>query len=139
MPSPLNIPQKYTTDDALRLKQELERMAREVDKYLRGLQFSTVQVPQLSQINPSSLAFGQMARVNVPDGYVLSMQLPRADPANIGRRCGVLRGAVTGEVLIYAPDCLVGGAPRYRMANDLHFVEFLFEGDYYPSRAGAGV
>ena len=139
MPSPLNIPKNYTTDDAARLKLELERMAQEVDAYLRGLTQTTLPVPRLSLINPPTLMFGGIARVNVPDGYVLNMQLPPPRPENIGKRCGVRRGSTTGEVLIYAPNCLVGGAARYRMANDIHFVEFLFDGDYFPSRSGGGV
>lgn len=145
MPSPLNIPKKYSTDDAARLKDELERLAQEVDTYLRQLVNTSVQVPLLSQVNPSQLSFGQIARANVPDGYTLSVQLPPPHPANIGKRCGIRRASTTGEILVYpsgflAPGrpCLVAGAERYRMANDIHFVEFLFDGDYYPSRAGGG-
>lgn len=138
MPSPLNIPKTYTTADALRLKDELERMAQEVDAYLRQLVNTTVQVPQLSAVNPTSMAFGQVVRANVPDGYVLSLQLPRSHPSNVGKRCGILRGSTTGEILIYPVDCLVAGQTRYRMASDIHFVEFMFDGDYYPSRAGGG-
>ncbi len=79
-----------------------------------------------------------MARVDVPDGSTLVMQLPQPNPAMIGKRCGVRRSSVTGEVLIYAVGCLVAGAERYRLANDIHFVEFLFDGNYFPSRAGGG-
>ncbi len=62
----------------------------------------------------------------------------KANPAMIGKRCGVRRSSITGEVLIYAVGCLVAGAERYRLANDIHFVEFLFDGNYFPSRAGGG-
>ncbi len=135
MPSPLNIPKTFTTDDALRLKSELERLSQEIDLYLRGL--TATNIP-LSQLNSPMLAFDQVARVNVTDGSALVLKLPRPDPKNIGRKCGIRRSSTTGEVLIYAVGCLVGGAERYRMANDVHFVEFLFDGDYFPSRAGGG-
>lgn len=138
MPSPLNIPKTYSTADAVRLKSELERMAQEVDKYLRSLRDTTVPVPGLSVINPPLLSFGNVARVNVPDGFVMNMQLPPPNVANLGKRCGLLRGSTTGEVLVYAVNCLVGGNSIYRMASDIHFVEFLFDGDYYPTRAGGG-
>jgi hypothetical protein len=45
----------------------------------------------MSGPNPSFLAFGQVARVGMPDGYRLVMHLPPPDPANIGKRCGRLR------------------------------------------------
>lgn len=138
MPSPLNIPKVYTTDDAVRLKTELERLAQAVDVYLRAIAQNTVPIPQLSLVNRPFLAFGEITRVDVPDGATLVMQLPRFDPANTGKRCGVRRSSSTGEVLIYAVDCLVAEHERYRMASDIHFVEFLFDGDYYPSRAGGG-
>lgn len=138
MPSPINIPKKYSTDDAARLKDELERMAQEIDAYLRQLVNTTVQVPKLSQLNPPFLVFGGVVRANVPDGYTLNLQLPRSHPSNVGKRCGILRGSTTGEIMIHPVDCLVAGEVRYRMANDIHFVEFLFDGDYYPSRAGGG-
>lgn len=138
MPSPLVLPQTFTTDDLVRLKSELERLTKEIDRYTRELAGDFLPVPALSLLNPSSLAFGQIARVNIPDGATHVMKLPRPNPANIGKRCGVRRGSTTGEILIYAVDCLVGGFERYRMANDVHFVEFLFDGDFYPSRAGGG-
>ncbi len=83
MPSPLNIPKTFSTEpDAL--KRELERQAQELDRYLREQANSAVYVPQLSQPNPGFLAFGQMARVDVPDGSTLVMQLPQPNPAMIG-------------------------------------------------------
>jgi hypothetical protein len=138
MPSPLNIPKTFTTDDAIRLKTELERQSQEIDRYLRDTSDASQPVPLLSLVNPAYLTFGQVARVDVPDGFTLKMQLPRPDPAFIGKRCGVRRSSMTGEVLIYAVGCLVGGYERYRMANDIHFVEFMLDGDFYPSRYGAG-
>lgn len=138
MPSPLNIPKTYTPADAALLKLQLERMAQEVDAYLRGLVDTTISVPHLSRLNPPALYFGEIVRVDVQDGYTLSMQLPRPDIKNVGKRCGVRRSSTTGEVLIYAVDSYVAGASRYRMANDIHFVEFLFDGTWFPSRAGGG-
>lgn len=137
MPSPLNIPKTFSTEPAA-LKRELERQSQELDRYLREQANSTVYVPALSLVNPGFLAFGQMARVDVPDGLTLVMQLPQPNPAMIGKRCGVRRSSITGEVLIYAVGCLVSGQERYRLANDIHFVEFLFDGNYFPSRAGGG-
>lgn len=139
MASPLAIPQRFTTDDATKLKEELERMSQELDRYLRSLVDTTVAVPALTRQNQQFLAFGQVVRVDVADGATLNLQLPRPDPKNIGKKCGIRRASTTGEVLIYAVDCLVSGAERYRLANDIHFVEFLFDGDYFPSRAGGGV
>ncbi len=137
MPSPLNIPKTYPTDPA-ELKRTLERMAQEIDAYLRGLANTTLPVPALSVLNPASLAFGQVARVSVPDGTTLVMKLPQPDPANIGKRCGVRRSSQTGQVLIYAVGCLVAGQERFRLINEIGVTEFLFDGDYFPSRAGGG-
>ena len=139
MASPLNIPKTFTTADVVALKGELERMSQELDRYLRSLVDTTVAVPVATKPNQAFLAFGQVVRVDVTDGSTLSMQLPRPDPAQIGKKCAVRRSSTTGEVLVYAVGCLVGGAERYRLANDIHFVEFLFDGDYFPSRSGGGV
>ena len=136
MPSPLQIPKTFTADGAL--KSELERTTHEIDRYLRDAAATAQQVQMGARTNSGPIAFGFVTRVSLNDGDSLSLQLPRPDPANIGKRCGVRRDSAAGEVLIYAVDCLVAGAERYRMANDIHFVEFLFDGDYFPSRAGAG-
>lgn len=136
MPSPLNIPQRFSAEEPL--KGELERQAQEIDKYLRGLADTTAPVPTLGGINQPLMAFGRLTRVNVLDGETLALQLPLPDPANFGKRCGLLRTSTTGQILVYAVGCLVAGAERYRMANDIHVVEFTLAGDYYPSRAGAG-
>jgi hypothetical protein len=138
MPSPVNLPKTFATDDPKKLKTELERLSQELDKYVRGLSDTVQFVPAVVGPNPTSLAFGQIAQVNVTDGSTLVMKLPRPDPTKVGKRCGVRRASTTGEVLIYAVGCLVGGAERYRMANDIHYVEFLYDGDYYPSKPGGG-
>lgn len=137
MPSPLQIPKTFSADPETQ-RRELERTTQEIDRYLRDSVLSAGQLGAIKQLNPVALSFGFIARVNVADGDTLILKLPRANALNIGKRCTVRRGSTTGEVLIYAVDCLVGGAERYRMANDIHFVEFLFDGDYYPSRAGGG-
>ena len=138
MPSRLAIPQKFTTGDTTALKRELERLAQEIDTYLRQLVQLVQPIPTVSKINGAPLAFGTILPVVVPDGATLSVQLPPPDPAQIGRKCGLLRIETTGEVLVYSVGCLVGGAVRYRLANDIHLVEFTYVGDYFPSRFGAG-
>lgn len=137
MPSPLQIPKTFSTDPEAQRRQ-LEQTTQEIDRYLRDAALASGQMPVLKAQNPTALVFGQIARVDVADGETLVLKLPRPNFIHIGRRCTIRRGSTTGEVLIYAVDCLVGGAERYRMANDIHFVEFLFDGDYYPSRAGGG-
>lgn len=137
MPSPLALPKTFPTDPVA-LKATLERLSQELDAYLRQIAQTTEQTPALSLINPGSLIFGGVARVSVADGVTGAIQLPRPDAKMVGKKCTIQRLSTTGEILVYAVGCLVAGQQRYRMANDIHFVEFLFDGDFYPSRAGGG-
>lgn len=138
MPSAIDIPQRFTTEDPARLKSELERMAQALDLFTRqGLELYAPRYTALPSINPTALVVGRVARVNLIDGDLLRLQMPPPDRKNFGKKCAILRETTTGNVLIFGGPALVGGADRYQLANDIHFVEFLLDdGDWYPSRAG---
>jgi hypothetical protein len=140
MPAPLNLPKTFPTDDPARLKDTLERFAQELDKFIRQLPQAYAPILSGSTPNPSVLKFGEVARVSIQDGDSVSLQLPKPDKVNNGKRCAIRRATITGEILVIpVGGALVGGAASYRLANDVHFVEFLLDdGDFYPSRAGAG-
>lgn len=141
MPSQIAIPLRFDTSDPARLKADLERFAQSLDLYTR--QGSELFVPRylaIPQVNPTSLAFGYVARVNLIDGDTLNMQMPPAERKNFGKRCAILRETMPGIVRIQAGSALIGGASIYQMANDIHFVEFLLDdGNWYPTRPGSGI
>lgn len=138
MPSSLDLPRKFTTEDPVALKRELERMTQSLDRYLRDLQIVNQTVPLVTKLNPDALTFGQISPVVARDGQTVVVQLPRPSPENLGRRCALARATKDGEILVVAVDCLVAGSAVYRVANDIQLVEFVFLGGYFPTRFGAG-
>lgn len=140
MPSAIDIPQRFTTDDPAQLKRELERMAQALDLFTRqGFEIYAPRYTALPTLNPTALVVGRVARVNLVDGDLLRMQMPPANRKDFGKKCAILRETTTGNCLLFGGAALVGGADRYQLANDIHFVEFLLDdGDWYPSRAGGG-
>jgi hypothetical protein len=141
MPAQVFIPQRFTTDKPDALRAELERFARSMDGYTRGaLETFAPRLVAFPAVNPRMLVLGQVARVSLADGESLRLQLPPPARENFGKKCTLLRKTTTGLIHVFGGEALVGGAAVYQMANDIHFVEFLLDdGDYYPSRAGAGV
>lgn len=140
MPAKTDIPLKYTAPAPL--KGELERFAVTMDTFTREAQTRATRVamPDVNRASPA-LSYGQVQRApTVLDGATLDVLLPRPNPVDIGRRCGIARSSITGTIVIHAVGGTVGDAVTYTMTNDLHFVEFLLGNDlnFYPSRAGAG-
>jgi hypothetical protein len=141
MPAQVFIPNRFATDKPEALRTELERFAQSMDSYTRGApELFAPRLTAFPAVNPTMLVLGQVVRVSLADGESLRLQLPPPDRKNFGKKCTLLRKTTTGLVRIFGGSALVGGQSVYQMANDIHFVEFLLDdGDYYPSRAGAGV
>ena len=111
MPATISIPLTFTTDDPARLRADLERFAQAVDLYTRGAaELFAPRLKAIAQLNPTSLSFGMVGRVNLIDGDTLNIALPRANAKDIGRRCGVLRASGTGIVVLHAAVGTVAGA-----------------------------
>ena len=138
MPSPLFIPKLFRTDDPAALKEDLGRFAESLDAYVRNIPNVLAPIPVLTNQATGKLSFGQVVRAAPVGGQSLVFLLPPPDPVNIGKRCGIRRSGVTGEILVYASGCLVAGQTNFRLRNDVHLAEFLFDGDYYPTCSGAG-
>lgn len=137
MPSPINLPKVFNTDDPKRLRSDLERLVQETEKYLRGLDDKYAQIPTSAPINNPVLAVDRMSVVSVPDGLVLNMVLPQPNTKNIGKKCTVARLSTSGDVAVYASGCLISGRTRYRLAAEVHFVEFIYDGaGWSASRTG---
>lgn len=141
MPSAIDIPRSFSTEKPEQLRGELERLAQSLDVYTRqGLEMFAPRYTAIPAVNPTALVIGQIARVNLIDGDLLRVQMPPPDRKHFGKKCAVLRETTTGNVLLFGGRALVGGADRYQLANDIHFVEFLLDdGDWYPSRAGGAL
>ena len=141
MPAQLAIPLRFDVKDPEKLRSDLERLAQALDVWTRGA--SEIFAPRLTAIatvNPTSLSFGMVGRFNLIDGDEVNVQLPPPERKNFGKRCAMLRETMPGIIRIRAPDALIGGDDVYQMANDIHIVEFVLDdGDWYPTRAGAGI
>ena len=141
MPSAIDIPQRFTTDDPAQLKRELERMAQALDLFTRQALSQAGQLPIVDMGTDSlRLVYGRGVRIqSVLDGVAVEFTLPTPARQDIGKRCAVLRSSTTGIVTVVGVGALVGGFETYTMASDTHLVEFLLGNDlnFYPTRAGA--
>jgi hypothetical protein len=141
MPAQVFIPNRFPTESPAALRTELERFAQSMDSYTRGApELFAPRLAAFPAVNSTKLVLGQIVRVSLADGESLRLQLPPPERKNFGKKCTLLRTATTGLVQVFGGSALVGGQSVYQMANDIHFVEFLLDdGNYYPSRAGAGI
>lgn len=142
MPSAIDIPQRFTTDDPAQLKRELERMAQALDLFTRQLPALIGQM-SIVDMNAESLklSYGRAVRVqSVLDGSGVEFTLPTPRAADVGKRCALLRSSATGIVTVVGVGATVGGNDTYTLTSDAHFVDFLLGNDlnFYPSRPGSG-
>jgi hypothetical protein len=141
MPSKRDIPQRFTTENPVALKSELERLAQALDIYTRQLDGLVKQTPTKDIDSSRSLAYGRAVRVpGRLTGTYLELTLPPPAREDIGKRCAVLRSGLDGTITVVGVGALVGGYSTYTMTNDAHFVEFFLGNDlnFYPSHAGGG-
>lgn len=139
MAARIDIPLTFPNGAPPTLKRDLERLANGVYAYTQA-------APQLFAARPETpprarafLSFDSVVPFALVDGVRVDLSLPRADPRNGGRRCGIIRKAATGMIVVSAVGCLVDGTTSYTLSNALGYTEFLFDGtDYWSSRAGIG-
>lgn len=141
MPSPINLPKVFNTDDPARLKSDLERLVQETERYFRSLDDKYTIDPTAGKLNDPTLAIGRMTLVSLSNGQTGIFSLPPPDVKNIGKVCIVARLSTLGDAFVVAngQGILVNGSVRYKLPAELHFVEFLYNGSgWVASRTGGG-
>lgn len=133
MPAKIDIPLVFPAAEGA-LKRELERLASAVYKYTQDADIRYEPRPSISKVYTSgtiAAAFDVITRVSPATGETVTVQLPRPDPRNGGRRVIVQRMTTVGAIVISPIDCSVNSYDRYIMTNAPGYVTARFDSENY--------
>lgn len=118
------------------LKRELERFAAALYKYTQDADIRYEPRPTVSRLYDSgtatlSAAFDVITRVAPQASAVVTVQLPRPDPKNGGRRVIVQRANTSGAIVLSPLGCTINGYDRLLIAALPHYITARFDGENY--------
>ncbi len=139
--TPPNIPEHFQAD-APRLTRDLARLSSGLVSWAKGLPDPTNQVPLVSALPATTLAFGQITRVAPIDGQVLELTLPQRSRANGGRTIQIARMSSTGQAVVIAvPGMYIDGRSSVLLLASRGITTIVYDGasDYLSDGAAVDV
>lgn len=133
MPAKIIIPLVFQGAEAV-LKRELERLADGIYRWTQDADLRYEPRPTVSPISISGTiyaAFDVITRVQPLDEETVTVQLPRPDARNGGRRLFVQRLNTAGAIVLSPLDCTVNSYDRLVLSALPGLVTVRFDGENY--------
>lgn len=136
--TPPFVPQRFRTDSAKDLAQDLERQAQALIAWAKEKPSENDILPLTEEIGAVRLAFGRTTRVKPIDGEWISLELRAPGLKNASRSIRVIRLSTLGAVELVCIDCTVNGYSRLLLLGDIRINTLTTDGEnYFMDNSGA--